>query len=62
MIASGFTLSLFEFLMVLVSIIIGLGMAEILTGTANLIRCRDSIHGYWVHGVIVAAIFFAQLQ
>ena len=55
-------MSLFEFLMVLVSIIIGLGMAEILTGLARQIRYRESIHGYWVHSVLVAAIFFALLQ
>ena len=55
-------MSLFEFLMVLVSIIIGLGIAEILTGTARMIRCRDSIQGYWVHSVAATGIFFALLQ
>ena len=55
-------MSLFEFLMVLVSIIIGLGIAEILTGTARMIRCRTSIQGYWVHSVTAAIIFFALLQ
>ncbi len=55
-------MSLFEFLMVLVSIIIGLGIAEILTGIARQIRCRESIHGYWVHSVLVTVIFFALLQ
>jgi len=55
-------MSLFEFLMVLVSIIIGLGIAEVLTGIARLIRCRDSIQGFWIHSVLVAAIFFALLQ
>lgn len=55
-------MSLFEFLMVLVSIIVGLGIAEVLTGIARLIRCRGSIQGYWVHSVLVIAIFFALLQ
>ena len=55
-------MSLFEFLMVLVSIIIGLGIAEILTGVARQIRCRGSFHGYWVHSVLATAIFFALLQ
>jgi hypothetical protein len=54
--------SLFEFLMVLVSIIIGLGLAEILTGVARLIRGRASIEGYWVHAVAVVTIFTALLQ
>ena len=55
-------MSLFEFLMVLVSIIIGLGIAEILTGIARQIRCRGSTKVYWVHSVLVTAIFFALLQ
>ena len=55
-------MDLFEFLMVLVSIIIGLGIAEILTGIARIIRCRASIKGYWVHSVATTAIFFALVQ
>ena len=55
-------MSLFEFLMVLVSIIIGLGVAEILTGVARQIRERESTQGYWVHSVLVLALFFALLQ
>ena len=55
-------MSLFEFLMVLVSIIIGLGIAEILTGVARQIRCLGSTHGYWVHSLLVATIFVALLQ
>lgn len=55
-------MSMFEFLMVLLSIIIGLGIAEILGGIARMIRCRDSIQGYWIHSITVAAIFFALLQ
>jgi hypothetical protein len=55
-------MSLFEFLMVLVSIIIGLGIAEILTGIARVIRCRDSIQSYWVHSVLVIFVFVALLQ
>jgi hypothetical protein len=55
-------MSLFEFLMVLVSIIVGLGIAEILTGVARLIRCRESARPYWVHSLLVVSIFFALLQ
>ena len=55
-------MSLFEFLMVLVSIIVGLGIAEILSGVARMIRCRESIRGYWVHGLAVALVFLALLQ
>ena len=55
-------MSLFEFLMVFVSIIVGLGVAEILTGVARQIRWRKSIVGYWVHSCGVALIFLALLQ
>lgn len=55
-------MSLFEFLMVLVSIIIGLGIATILTGVAQMIRCRGSTERYWVHSVATTAILFALLQ
>ena len=55
-------MSLFEFLMVLVSIIIGLGIAAVLTGVARLIRLRGSVRSYWIHSVGVTAIFFALLQ
>lgn len=55
-------MSLFEFLMVLVSIIIGFGLAELMTGVAGMIRNRDSVQPYWVHILIIAAIFVAHLQ
>lgn len=55
-------MGLFEFLMVLVSIIIGLGIAEVLTGLARALRSSDSVQHYWVHSILVLAIFIAQLQ
>ena len=55
-------MSLFEFLMVLVSLIVGLGLAEILTGIARRIRYRRTCTGYWVHSCGIALIFFALLQ
>lgn len=48
--------------MVLVSIIVGLGVAEILTGIARQIRWRASSAGYWVHSCGVTIIFLALLQ
>ena len=55
-------MSLFEFLMVFVSIIVGLGVTEILTGLAQRIRHRDSISGYWVHYCGVGLVLFALIQ
>ena len=55
-------MELFEFLMVLVSIIIGLGVAEVLTGVARVLRHSDSVQRYWVHTTLVVAISLALLQ
>lgn len=55
-------MELFEFLMVLVSIIIGLAIAELLTGTARLLRARNSVDFYWLHTVLILGVGFAMLQ
>ncbi len=55
-------MSLFEFLMVLVSLIVGLGLTEVLKGSARMIRSRDSLNIYWVHIVLILTIFIALLQ
>jgi hypothetical protein len=55
-------MTLFEFLMVLVSIIVGLGVAEILTGIAQQLRCRQTSTGYWLHSCGVMVVFLALLQ
>ena len=55
-------MQLFEFLMVLVSIIVGLGIATLLTGIASLIRVRGSIRPYWVHTVLIALVLLAHAQ
>ena len=55
-------MSLFEFLMVFVSIIVGLGVTEILTGVAMQVRHRDTVKGYWVHTAGVLLIFIALIQ
>ncbi len=55
-------MSLFEFLMVLVSLIIGLGIAELLSGVARAIRHRDTVQFYWIHAAFLVIIFLALLQ
>jgi hypothetical protein len=55
-------MGLFEFLMVLVSVVIGLGITEILTGWANLLRDRDQVRFYWIHVLFQFGLFFALLQ
>ena len=48
--------------MVLVSIIVGLGIAEVLTGIAQQVRYRRSSTGYWLHSCVVALVAVALLQ
>ena len=55
-------MSLFEFLMVLVSIIIGLGITELLKGVGQMIRYRKSVRTYWVHSVLIVFVMIALLQ
>jgi hypothetical protein len=55
-------MGLFEFLMILLSVIIGLALTELLTGVANLLRVRETVHFYWVHVGLQLGIFVALLQ
>lgn len=55
-------MGLFEFLMILLSVIIGLALTELLTGVASLLRVRETVHFYWVHVGLQFGIFFALLQ
>ena len=52
-------MGLFEFLMILLSVIIGLALTELLTGVANLLRVRETVHFYWVHIGLQFGIFVA---
>jgi hypothetical protein len=49
---------MFEYIAVLTSIIIGLGMAQLLRGVAGLIQQRDKSTVYWVHLCWVGYMFF----
>lgn len=55
-------MGLFEFLMVLVSVVIGLGVTEILSGWANSLRARRTVRFYWVHSMFQVGVFLALLQ
>lgn len=55
-------LSLLEFLLVLVSVVIGLGLAAILSGAAGLLRDRERVQLYWIHTLFQVGIFLALVQ
>ena len=42
-------MSRFEYLSVLISIMIALGMSEIVTAWGRLLRARERVHFYWLH-------------
>src|SRR5215213_8146784 len=51
-----------EYLSVLVSIIVGLGMSQVLSGIANLLVDRKRVRFYWVWAVAVVMVFLANVQ
>jgi len=55
-------MSIFEFLMVLMSIIIGLSIAEILSTLADSIIHKVERKFSWLHTVLSIGVFFALLQ
>ena len=55
-------MGLFEFQMILISVVIGLALGEILTGVASLLQVRETIRFYWLHILLQLGVFFALLQ
>lgn len=51
-----------EYLSVLVSIVIGLGIAQVLSGVANLLVDRRRVRFYWIWAVGVVMVFLANVQ
>jgi hypothetical protein len=55
-------MNLFEFLMILLSLIVGLGLAEILTGIAGVLK-SEGLRGFsWTHGAATLTLFVGLLQ
>jgi len=50
----------FEFVMILISIILALGVKELLAGVSRILR--GELRPYWVHGVWIGTLFVMQLQ
>ena len=55
-------MGLFEFLMILVSVVIGLGLTETLGGLGRLLRSRETVRFHWLHALFQFGVFFALLQ
>lgn len=55
-------ISSFEYVTVLISIVLGLGITQALTGVAKLIQKRNRIIFYWPHLIWVAFVLFLHIQ
>ena len=55
-------ISPFEYVSVLISIILGLGIAQIVTGLADIIHQWKRIRLYWPHTLWMIIIFFLHIQ
>jgi hypothetical protein len=51
----------FSYISVVISVVIGLGLSHLLTGTAELIKARRRIRFYWVHLLWVALTFVGHI-
>jgi hypothetical protein len=51
----------FDFLLALYSIVAGLGMSLVVRSIGQMIEARNRIKLYWVHSVLVAVTFVAQV-
>lgn len=54
-------MGVFEFLLALYSIVAGLGMSIVVRSIAQMIEARSRIRLYWVHCVLIAVVFMAQV-
>ena len=55
-------MNLFEFLMIILSLIVGLGIAEILSGIARSLKSNLNEGIPWIHGVATLAVLLGLLQ
>ena len=51
----------FSYVSVIMSVVIGLGLSHLLTGTAELVKARQRVSFYWVHLLWIALIFVGHI-
>jgi hypothetical protein len=52
----------FEYVTVLISIILGMGITQIITGVADLVNHWNRVRIYWPHLLLIVLVFFLQIQ
>lgn len=55
-------MSPFEYVTVLISIILGMGITQIVTGVADLVHQWNRVRIYWPHLLWIIFVFFFQIQ
>ncbi len=55
-------MSPFEYVVVLISIILGLGITQIMTGVADLVHQWEKVKLYWPHTLWVVLVFIMHVQ
>jgi len=55
-------MSPFEYVIVLISIILGLGVTQIMTGVAELVHQWDRVRLYWPHMIWIVLVFVLHIQ
>ena len=55
-------MALFEFIIILKSIVIGLAMSQLLIGFASSLRDPQACRPYWLHTLLIATVFLALVQ
>jgi hypothetical protein len=56
------TISAFEYITVLISIVLGLGITQILTGVADLIHQSERVKVYWPHVIWIIVVLILHVQ
>jgi hypothetical protein len=55
-------LSPFEYVVVLTSIILGMGITQLITGVAGIVLRWNDVRNYWPHFVLIILIFVIHIQ
>jgi hypothetical protein len=55
-------ISPFEYIIVLISIILGMGITQIVSGIAQIIQRWDNVKVYWPHTILILLVFVIHIQ
>jgi hypothetical protein len=62
LLANPVTMSPFEYVTVLISIILGMGITQLISGMAAIIIRWENVRAYWPHSIIILLVFVLHIQ